>query len=451
MTTIKPIQGITFIDMVSGDKHKIRVLDGTKVTYVSWVRLFKLHARGYKVLSHIDGTPAPAKTDDSYESRYEVDANVLQWIYGTLSDDLLPRVFEDESTPREALVRVKNIFNNNKEARTAALEQEFNALRLANMPLLEAYCQRLHELAGMLKDVDSSVTDRRLVIQLVRGLPTEYDTVASYINQTLPNFETARSMLELEVHRKSGRDETATALASPAASPADIWVDPPPKATSGPPHQSSNNNSSNSPASAQSAPAAPTAWSSPWTPPPCPYQTYQGWAQPWPQYAAPQQRPPSYHRGNSPRAQGQAYVMDTEPPQPTDLAHAFQALSIQQNVAPWYMDTWASSHLTSDPGMISAPFNTSNIRSIYVGNSNSIPVTGSGTSTIPTNTRTLHLHQVLHTPKIIKNLISVRQFTKDNNVSVEFHLFGFTVKDIPTGKMIFRSDSNAHNIYRILP
>ncbi|XP_074288049.1 uncharacterized protein LOC141613207 [Silene latifolia] len=202
-TVPPPKSGLHPVFTVSNIQHKIRVLDGTKVTYALWVRLFKLHARGYKVLSHIDGTPAPATTDDSYES----------------CDDLLPRVLEDESTARQAWVRVENIFNNNKGARAAALEQEFNALRLANMPSLEAYCQRLRELAGMLKDVDAPVTDRRLVIQLVRGLPGEYDTVASYINQTLPNFETARSMLELEVHRKSGREDTATALAAPTVTP----------------------------------------------------------------------------------------------------------------------------------------------------------------------------------------------------------------------------------------
>ena len=36
---------------------------------------------------------------------------------------------------------------------------------------------------------------------------------------------------------------------------------------------------------------------------------------------------------------------------------------------------------------------------------------------------------VLHAPKIIKNLISVRKFTIDNSVIVEFDPFGFSVKD----------------------
>ncbi|XP_074296691.1 uncharacterized protein LOC141627145 [Silene latifolia] len=160
---------------VTNIQNKVRVLDGTKVTYATWVRLFRLHAEGYDVLDHIDETPAPAKTDASYGAWKKIDAHVLQWIYGTLSDELLPRVLEDESTARAAWLRVQYIFNNNKGARAAALESEFNSLRLESMPSLEAYCTRLRELAGMLKDVDAAVTDRRLVIQLVRGLPRYSD------------------------------------------------------------------------------------------------------------------------------------------------------------------------------------------------------------------------------------------------------------------------------------
>jgi len=48
---------------------------------------------------------------------------------------------------------------------------------------------------------------------------------------------------------------------------------------------------------------------------------------------------------------------------------------------------------------------------------------------------------VLHAPKLIKNLISVRQFTKDNSVSVEFDPCGFSVNDLQTGARLVRCDS----------
>ncbi|XP_023758855.1 uncharacterized protein LOC111907318 [Lactuca sativa] len=186
---------------VTNIQHKVRMLDGTKVSYSSWVKLFQLHAKGYKVMSHTDGTQSPAKTDTEYEAWAEIDAIVLQWIYGTLSDDLLVRVLVTESTAYEAWSRIKAIFLNNKGSRVAALEHEFNNLTLKSMSSLEAYCQKLKELGSQLNDVDCPVNDQQLVLQLVRGLPAEYDIITSYINQILPTWETACSMLELEHHR----------------------------------------------------------------------------------------------------------------------------------------------------------------------------------------------------------------------------------------------------------
>ena len=182
------------------------ILDGTKVAYSSWVRLFKLHVRGYKVLAHIDGTTPPTKTDPAYEAWSKIDAIVLQWIYGTLSDDLLARVLDPESTAFEAWNKVKEIFLNNKGSRVTALEYEFNHLTLRATTSLEAYCQHLKYLASQLEDVKCLVTANRLVLQLVRGLPSEFDTVAAYINQTLPTWDTACSMFQLENQRQRARD-----------------------------------------------------------------------------------------------------------------------------------------------------------------------------------------------------------------------------------------------------
>ena len=74
----KTSKGLHPVFTVGNILHKVRVLDGTKVTYSSWVKLFKLHARGYKVLNHIDGTPSPVPTDPDYESWREIDSHVLQ-------------------------------------------------------------------------------------------------------------------------------------------------------------------------------------------------------------------------------------------------------------------------------------------------------------------------------------------------------------------------------------
>jgi hypothetical protein len=53
-------------------------------------------------------------------------------------------------------------------------------------------------------------------------------------------------------------------------------------------------------------------------------------------------------------------------------------------------------------------------------------------------------------PHIIKNLISVHQFTTDNQVSVEFDMYGLSVKDLHTRNVIVRCNSSGQ-LYPLLP
>lgn len=48
-----------------------------------------------------------------------------------------------------------------------------------------------------------------------------------------------------------------------------------------------------------------------------------------------------------------------------------------------------------------------------------------------------HLKNVLHVPRICKNLMSVAQFAKDNQVYFEFHHFHYFVKYMKTVSILF--------------
>ena len=61
---------------------------------------------------------------------------------------------------------------------------------------------------------------------------------------------------------------------------------------------------------------------------------------------------------------------------------------------------------------------------------------------LPSNASSpLRLNNVLVSPALINNLISVRTLTRDNSVSMEFDPFGFSIKDFPTQVVLLRSDS----------
>ncbi|XP_021975146.1 uncharacterized protein LOC110870263 [Helianthus annuus] len=169
-STKQPAQtSLHIVYSVTDIQKKVCVLDGIKVTYSAWVKLFQLHARGYEVLYHITAQP-PAKDGLAYEQWMKIDGIVLQWNYNTLSEDYLLRVLEAESTALEAWDRVKAIFLNNKGPRCAALQQKFINLILSAPPSLDVYCQTLRDLEAQLNDIGSPINEQILVLQLVHGI-----------------------------------------------------------------------------------------------------------------------------------------------------------------------------------------------------------------------------------------------------------------------------------------
>ena len=101
----------------------------------------------------------------------------------------------------------------------------------------------------------------------------------------------------------------------------------------------------------------------------------------------------------------------------------------------WYTDTGATHHITSDFGNV-------NMRSeeyhgpeqIREGNGKGLSIHHIGDTLLCIPSSTFLLHNVLHVPKITKNLISVKKFIKDTNTSMEFHPFHFLVKDRLQGR-----------------
>ncbi|VFQ66875.1 unnamed protein product [Cuscuta campestris] len=61
----------TIIDI----QKKVCMLDGLKVTYSTWLKLFNLYAHGYDFLDHITFEP-PAEDDPSYAQWMKIDVIV---------------------------------------------------------------------------------------------------------------------------------------------------------------------------------------------------------------------------------------------------------------------------------------------------------------------------------------------------------------------------------------
>ncbi|GAU39791.1 hypothetical protein TSUD_219660 [Trifolium subterraneum] len=191
------------------------VLEMEKDHYTMWAELFEVHARAHKVIDHIipqPGKEKPAPTDASFEMWTVLDSTVLQWIYSTISFDLLTTIMEKGSTAMTAWNRLAGLFEDNKNSRAVALEQNFSSTRMENFPNVSAYCQCLKQISDQLKNFGAPVSEQRLVLQLVSGLTEPYRGVATLIRQKnpLPLFLEARSMLTLEESGRNRNNQSRT-------------------------------------------------------------------------------------------------------------------------------------------------------------------------------------------------------------------------------------------------
>ena len=109
-------------------------------------------------------------------------------------------------------------------------------------------------------------------------------------------------------------------------------------------------------------------------------------------------------------AYGGFYPPQAPPPwDPTLLAalHSAPSPSSYGGGGDWYMDSGATAHMTSHPGNLTSatPLHTST--RITVGNGFSLPITHVGHMSFPSTSTPMHMSNVLVSPDLVTNLVSV--------------------------------------------
>lgn len=89
----------------------------------------------------------------------------------------------------------------------------------------------------------------------------------------------------------------------------------------------------------------------------------------------------------------------------------------------WYVDFGASNHITTDLNNLSIHDAYSGNDQVFIGNGMKLAISHTGSPVLASPAKSL-----LCVPHITKNLLSVSQLTKDNNVSVEFFADSCVVK-----------------------
>jgi hypothetical protein len=115
----------------------------------------------------------------------------------------------------------------------------------------------------------------------------------------------------------------------------------------------------------------------------------------------------------------------------------------------WYMDTGATDHLTNHLDKLTVKENYNGTDQVHAANGHGMHIHHIGHSQIPTSSsHSLHLKGILHVPSVTRSLLSVRRFTIDNKVFIEFHPNFFLVKDRDT-RAILLSGRCHGGLYRL--
>ena len=455
------------------------VLDLQSSNYSKWRGYVLLILGRFALKDHV-------LSDDSrpYDPAWSrMDCVVLSWLFNTISADLLDVIHEhDGLTARTAWLGIEQQFLNNRESRAMLLDAEFRTLCQGALSI-DDYCRKMKSMADALADLGEPIQDRTLVLNVLRGLNERFQFMSQLVTRQrpFPSFADVRADLRLaELNMGTPSASPSALVAAPSIRPPTSSSPTPPRhhqATAG--HQaaaghhaaagqqSSGNRGrrrrggrgsggSHSSAQGGTAPATPQ-WPSllnPWTGSihMWPGSTAGGARGPPPREVQPaplQQAlvagvPPAYFA--PPPASGSYYPQPPQAPPawapwtPEGLASAFSTVSLTPppSSSDWVIDSGASSHITANPGMVTATPFSSFPSSIVVGNGATLPVIGTGYSVLP---RPFRLDNVLVAPDIIKNLLSVRKFTTDNCVSVEFDPLGVSVKDLRTRNTLLRCNS----------
>ena len=113
----------------------------------------------------------------------------------------------------------------------------------------------------------------------------------------------------------------------------------------------------------------------------------------------------------------------------------------------WYLDSGATHHTTPISESLESKSEYHVSSKLLVGNGSALPITHVGQLHI-SDSKPLHLRNILLVPSIKKNLISISQFTLHNDVTVEFDASCCYVKDKQTKTILVQGKLN-NGLYQL--
>jgi hypothetical protein len=115
----------------------------------------------------------------------------------------------------------------------------------------------------------------------------------------------------------------------------------------------------------------------------------------------------------------------------------------QEDEQPWFADSGANAHITSELQNLSIQQPFQGDETVAVGNGNGLQIQNTGSSTFQTPFSNIVLKNILHCPKVSANLLSINRFCIDNHCYFILTGSSYFIKDILTGATLLEGPSEA--------
>jgi hypothetical protein len=420
----------------------------TKDNYLSWKTVIIPYINGNKILHHVDNDSAvppqyiasPSSPTDlvlnpAYASWFEIDQLLLSVLMSTISESLVSSLVGLTSS-RAVWLALEKMFSSQSRARIMTTRYSLATLKKGNLTITD-YFQKAKACTDLLASIGEPISDSATTSYILAGLPHDYDSLIATVNTRVEAFPLDELYGHLLTHELRIDQQ---ALSSP-----DI--------------------------------TAPTANFAAKTSQPsqnCGHQFYSH-----------NGRGRGRGRTNSSRGQGSPQFYSNN----SGSSHAFcqicfkvghtaqtcwhrfdQNFQVSSNQSPqafaastsstvdpaWYPDTGANNHLTADYGHLNLHAEDyTGQDQVRIGNGQGLRIHHIGSSILCSSSKNFFLNNILHVPNISKNLLSVYQFAKDNNVFFEFHPSFFCVKDLSSGVTLLSGKSKnglypLHSLQRLI-
>jgi hypothetical protein len=170
------------------------VLDIDSGTFNRWRDQFLLTLGKFSLQDHVH-LDAPVSSLDWDQ----MDCVVKSWILSSLTDDLAEITSSQGGTALGLLARRESQFLENREKRAIQLETRFRIFLQGDLSIVE-YRHRLQKMVDDLGALGEVVTNRTLVLNIIRSLNERFTHIRALLRRTrpFPSFLDAREDLTLE-------------------------------------------------------------------------------------------------------------------------------------------------------------------------------------------------------------------------------------------------------------